>query len=708
MDQYRETYRQEAEELLVELEETLLELEQHPHEADLVGRAFRAMHTIKGSGAMFGFDDVAAFTHELETAFDRVRSGELAVSKELVDVGLAAKDHIRALLGPGADPSQGQPLLGRLARLLGSGGRPAPGAAAAPAPAAMPAPDGRATFRIRFRPEPGLLATGTNPLLLLDELRGLGPCRVVAQTDALPPLDELDPQECHTYWDVVLTTDRGENAIRDVFIFVEGEGELRVERVDDGAGEDGDAAYKKLGDILVERGDLTTEAMQAALREQKRFGEILAEKKMVAPGKVEAALAEQQAVREVRRQREEGESAANVRVSAARLDQLVDLVGELVIAQARLSQTAGQRQDADLLGIAEEVERLTAELRDNTLGIRMLPIGTTFGRFRRLVRDLSAELGKDIDLVTEGAETELDKTVIERLADPLVHLIRNSIDHGIESPEQRRAAGKAPKGTVRLSAEHAGANVVIRIADDGAGLDAHAIRAKAVERGLLSADAQPSEQELFQLVLAPGFSTAKAVSSVSGRGVGMDVVKRSVESLRGALDLDSEAGRGTQVTIRLPLTLAIIEGLLVRVGEEQYVLPLSLVEECVELTREESRRGRRVAPVRGHLVPYVRLREWFRLRGPAPEIEQIVVVNLDGGRYGLVVDHVVGQHQTVIKSLGRLYRGVEGLSGATILGDGRVALILDAQKILDGAAAGARPAPGPQDGDVDGRAAQLH
>ncbi|MBE0616561.1 MAG: chemotaxis protein CheA, partial [Proteobacteria bacterium] len=599
-------------------------------------------------------------------------------------------------------------LLDRLARLVGAAASAGPEGTPAPAPERT-AGRQRATYRIRFRPEAGLLATGTNPLLLLDELRGLGPCRVVAQTDALPPLDELDPQECHTYWDVVLTTDRGENAIRDVFIFVEGEGELRVDLVDDGEAADGGTDYKKLGDILVERGDLTTDAMQAALREQKRFGEILEEKKMVAPGKVEAALAEQQAVREVRRQREEGEAAANVRVSAERLDQLVDLVGELVIAQARLSQTAGHRQDAVLLGIAEEVERLTAELRDNTLGIRMLPIGTTFGRFRRLVRDLSAELGKDIELVTEGAETELDKTVIERLADPLVHLIRNSIDHGIESPEQRRAAGKPARGTVRLAAEHAGANVVIRISDDGAGLNASAIRAKAVERGLLAADAQPSEQEIFQFILAPGFSTARTVSSVSGRGVGMDVVKRSVESLRGSLELNAAAGCGTQVTIKLPLTLAIIEGLLVQVEQEQYVLPLSLVEECVELTQEESRRARRMAPVRGHLVPYVRLREWFSLPGSPPEIEQIVIVSLEGSRYGLVVDHVVGQHQTVIKNLGRFYRGAEGLSGATILGDGQVALILDAKKILDAVAAGCDEATrGPVDGDVDGRAAQLH
>jgi len=706
MDPFQSTYRQEAEELLVELEETLLELEENPDDVDLVSRAFRAMHTIKGSGAMFGFDAVAEFTHELETAFDRVRNGEVAVSRELVDVGLAAKDHIRALLGGGADPAGGKTLLARLAAAVGTG---APRAASEKPSGPKAAEATQATYRLRMRPDPGLLATGNNPLLLLDELRELGTCHVVAQTDAIPELDALDPQQCHTYWDVILTTDRGENAIRDVFIFVEDLVELTLTLLDDGA-LDGESDYKKLGDILVERGDLTPEAMREALQEQKRFGEILEEKHMAPPSKVQAALVEQQAVREARRQREEADAASSVRVAAHKLDQLVDLVGELVIAQARLTQTAGQRQDPELVAISEEVERLTSELRDNTLSIRMLPIGTTFSRFRRLVRDLSAELGKEIDLVTEGAETELDKTVIERLADPLVHIIRNSIDHGIEAPERRTAAGKPARGTVRLSAEHAGADVEIRIADDGAGLDAEAIRAKAVERGILAPDVTPSTHELYQLVFAPGFSTAKTISNVSGRGVGMDVVKRSVESLRGSVEMTSEPGRGTLVTIRLPLTLAIIEGLLVRLGEDSYVLPLSLVEECVEIPREEARGSRRLATVRGHLVPYVRLREWFSVPGSAPEIEQIVIVNLDGGRHGIVVDHVVGQHQTVIKSLGKLYQGIDGLSGATILGDGRVALILDAPRILDGAAArtGAAQFPVESAGDADNGRAQVH
>jgi len=314
----------------------------------------------------------------------------------------------------------------------------------------------------------------------------------------------------------------------------------------------------------------------------------------------------------------------------------------------------------------------------------MLPIGTTFSRFRRLVRDLSNELNKNIELVTEGAETELDKTVIDRLGDPLVHLIRNSIDHGIEMPEQREASGKPAKGTVLISAVHRESKVVITIKDDGAGLNAEAIRAKAIERGVLSEDSTHTDQELYNLIFDAGFSTAKVVSSVSGRGVGMDVVKRSIEELRGTVSIDSEPGKGSTVTIELPLTLAIIEGLLVQVEQEKYVIPLSQVEECIELTADEveSANGNQLIEVRGELVPYLRLRECFDSNGDSLEIEQIVVIRTGDKRFGFTVDQVIGQHQTVIKALGKMYEGIDGLAGATILGDGNVALILDTNALI--------------------------
>ncbi|MBU1247185.1 MAG: chemotaxis protein CheA, partial [Proteobacteria bacterium] len=375
----------------------------------------------------------------------------------------------------------------------------------------------------------------------------------------------------------------------------------------------------------------------------------------------------------------EPQAVSSLRVDASKLDKLVDLVGELVIVQAQISEFAAKRIDPVLTVLSENLERLSDELRDTTLGVRMLPIGSTFSRFRRMVRDLSAELGKEIDLVTIGAETELDKTVIERLGDPLVHLLRNSIDHGIEGPEERLASGKPRQGTIRLSAGHSGGEVLISIEDDGRGMDFASICAHAKEGGLVPPDAELSEREVSRLIFEPGFSMAEEVTSVSGRGVGMDVVKRAIDSLRGTIDITSIPGQATTIVVRLPLTLAIIDGLQVRTGDEFYVIPLTLVEECVELVdgmRQEDG-GRRILELRGEIVPYVNLREWFEVPGSRPEREQVVVTGVDGSRIGVVVDTVIGEHQTVIKTLGKVYRDVEGISGATIKGNGSIALILD-------------------------------
>jgi two-component system chemotaxis sensor kinase CheA len=552
---------------------------------------------------------------------------------------------------------------------------------------AMPSPEGRSeemTFRIRFKPAREIFLTGSDPLLLLEELRQLGECKVVAHLDEIPPLEDIDPEHCYTCWDIVLTTRRGVNAVKDVFIFVEEDSSLSIDIIDEGRCSPEVSASKKLGEILVDRGDLSPEDMVKALESRKLFGEILVEKGMTDPSRVEAALAEQQQVRDARQRRQAGDAVSSIRVPSEKLDSLVNLVGELVTVQARLTRTAGLRNDPELALIAEEVERLTSDLRDSTLNIRMMPIGATFSKFKRLVRDLSSELGKEVEMVAEGAETELDKTVIERLNDPLVHIIRNSIDHGIESPDAREACSKPRQGVIRLSAEHSGDRVFITIQDDGSGLDKDAIRAKAIEKRLISDTAELTEKELFALIFAPGFSTAKKITGVSGRGVGMDVVKQAIEALRGTIEINSRKGEGTTITIKLPLTLAIIGSLLVRIGAESFVMPLSHVEECVELSRQDIERahGRQLAGVRGHMVPYIPLRERFMLPGNAPDIQQVVITKIDEERIGLLVDTVVGEHQTVIKSLGKAYRNVQGISGATILGDGDIALILDIPQLV--------------------------
>lgn len=717
MEKQREAYREEAYELLAELETSLLELEETPpsdqNAAELIDRVFRALHTIKGSGAMFGFDDIAAFTHEVETVFDMVRDGRIAVTKELINLALSARDCIRVMLD-GSDSgsvletqeeeeskNKSQAEVIAALRSLIPGGKVSeesePEAARDHDKDAYETENSEqknfeskeeivpsVTYRIRFHPGPDIFSNGTNPILLMNELRELGETNIVAQTDAIPLLKDYDPDACYTYWDIILTTRKGLDAIRDVFIFVEDDCKINIEVIDeDGELEEG-IDYKRLGEILIARGDISTETLKQVLRHQKRIGEMLVEKKVVDRGVIESALAEQAHVKKKRSIRKEIFMTSSIRVPAERLDALVNLVGELVTVQASLSQKAFSGNDPELLSVAEEVERLTGELRDKTMSIRMLPIGTLFNKFKRLVRDLAEELKKEVALVIEGGDTELDKTMIEKLNDPLVHLIRNVIDHGIEPPDLREAIGKPRCGTLRLSAEHSGAEVLIRVGGDGAGIDVAAVRAKAVEKGLISPEAQLSEKEIFSLIFEPGFSTAKKVSGLSGRGVGMDVVKRTVESLRGSVEIMSKRGTGTTTILKLPLTLAIIDGLLVKIGEAYFVAPLSVVEECVELSHGELVKAKRrnMMSFRGKIIPYLSLRELFLIEGKTPDIEQIIIAEAKDTRVGFGVDQVIGQYQTVIKTLGKIYKHIEGISGATILGDGRVALILDAGRLI--------------------------
>jgi two-component system chemotaxis sensor kinase CheA len=628
-----ETFRQEAQELLEEIEQGLLDLAHRPGDRDLVDAVFRGLHTLKGSGAMFGFDALAAFTHHCETAFDRVRKGEVAATPELVGAVLAAQDHMRALAeGRPASEATGEALLAELHRVVASAGDPA--AAATPAAPILN------TWRVKFSLPADALVNGTRPLPLLDELRELGDCTVVAVTDAVPDFDVLVATECHLAWDVTLVTKHGRDAIEDVFIFVIDDMTLDIQEIS--------------------AAPVETAAVEVAMVE-------------TASAKDEPPVSE-------------GRKAGGdtVRVPAERLDEMMDRVGELVIAQSRLKQLAASSSDIALRAVAEEIERLASEMRDTMMVVRMVPIAQLFGRFRRLIHDLARDTGKTIELSTEGETTELDKTVIERLADPLIHLIRNAADHGLETPEQRLAAGKPAAGQIVLAARQSGAEVVITITDDGRGVDRARVRAKAEENGLIQPGQVLSDSDLLQLIFAPGFSTAAAITNLSGRGVGMDVVKRTIEGLRGSIELTSTPGEGSVVSLRIPLTLAIIDGLLVRVGTGRYVIPLAAVEECVELSVEQDRRstGRSLITLRDQLVPFIRLRSLFAT-GLAPDPHQkVVVVAVGQERVGLVVDQILGDHQTVIKPLSSFHADVGTFSGATILGDGGVALILDINHLV--------------------------
>jgi two-component system, chemotaxis family, sensor kinase CheA len=664
-----DTYLQEADELLAEIEAAALSMTGDQIGGESVNQIFRAFHTIKGSGAMFGFDAVAGFTHHVETLLDQVREGVVPVSEQLSNLILAATDHIKLMLqaaqgGDAVNAVSQADLLDKVRELSATVAEPAAGA-----DATVIAADGVATksWHIRFRPEPAMLRRGGNPLLLFRDLKKLGECLIVGHTDGLPPLAEMETGVCYLWWGITLTAAVNLEAIRDVFLFVEDGSELQIE---------------PLEDSVLSKPESDRHSAPPA-------------NATVAENQVRAPAPPSQP-------KEAQPREASVRVPAARLDRLVNLVGELVMNQSRLATAAHRFQAPELAAPVEEIERLVAELRDDVLQIRMMPIGTIFGRFRRLVHDLSMQLGKEIELVTEGEETELDKSILDQLAEPLVHLLRNSIDHGIESAADRLANGKPRQGVIRLIASHRGSDVVVSIEDDGAGLNRAAIRAKAVSKQIIAPDANLSDKEVLNLILLPGFSTAQSITSVSGRGVGMDVVKRQIDALRGTLSLTSEPGKGACVSLTLPLTLAIIDGLLVEAGESQYIIPMAVVTENVELAESERTRNnsRNLVAVRGELIPYIDLRESFQMGGAAPPISKIVLVRYEDKRVGMVVDRVMGTHQTVIQALGRFFRNIHVVSGSTVMGDGRVALILDVAGVValadrrckDGAAhAGDRP-----------------
>lgn len=693
MDNHRQVYREEAYELLTELETGLLELEKNPHNLEIIGQVFRALHTIKGSGAMFGFDEIASFTHEVETVFDLVRDGKIEVSKDLINLSLRAKDQIKHMLDI-ADTEEpiDQETLNDIISSYRSyiSDTPQKEAPRDLTDHVVASNQIEVTYRIRFRPKPYIFQNGTNPILLLDQLRELGECKIIAQPDAIPLIHAINPESCYVYWDIILTTKKTLDDIKDIFIFVEDCADIKIDMIDLENDLDEDESGYRLGEILVQRGDLTPSDVQHALNSQKRIGEILVEADLVNPAAVESALAEQEFIKTSRKKRRDGVVQSFVRVPSDRLDTLVNLVGELVSVQARLSRKASLKIDAELLSISEEVERLTAELRNNIMNIRMLPIGTTFNMFKRVVRDLSTELGKEAILLTEGGQTELDKTVIDQLNDPLIHIIRNCIDHGIEPPEIREKKGKSKQGIIRLCAEHSGASVLISISDDGAGINKEAVRQKAVEKGLIAQDTPISDEDMIKFIFAPGFSTSKSVSDVSGRGVGMDVVKRSIEALHGSVTVHSQPEKGTKITLKLPLTLAIIDGLLVKIGDENFVLPLAIVEECIELSQRQASAARiqNIIDFRGEIVPYINLRGLFFSsqesfqNNESAQPTLIVIVESKNGRIGLEVDHVIGQYQTVIKSLGKMYQTIPWISGATILGDGSIALIIDVNQLL--------------------------
>lgn len=749
LDEALKTFVIESRELLEGMEDALLRIEQSPGDADLINAVFRAAHTIKGSAGLFGLDPVVEFTHNAENVLARARAGELPINAEFVALFLEVCDHMRTLVdrvANGGDfdvdiSDRSHELVVRL-QAFSPASMPAEQKPMLPssspdvvAETADEASTETGDWHISLRFGRSVLKNGMDPLAFLRYLTTFGTIvRIVTLFDDLPETDAFDAEECYLGFEISYRTDADKAAIEGAFEFVRDDAQIRILPPHSKISEYVDFIQSmspdeiKLGEILIRCGTLTQNELDTALRTQAEeeaageahhpIGEVLVAQRTVSPAVVDAALQKQKALKENR-----GGDSSMIRVNADKLDEHINLIGELIIASAGIDLSAIKSGIPELLEAASVMKRLVENVRDSALQLRMVQIGATFNKFQRVVRDVSKEIGKEIRLEISGAETELDKTVIEKISDPLTHLVRNSMDHGIESADIRLARGKPAYGTLRLNAYHDSGSIVIEVSDDGGGLNRERILAKAIERGLVKPDELPSDDDVYNLIFEPGFSTAEQINNLSGRGVGMDVVRRNIKDLRGSIDIETIAGQGTTMRIRLPLTLAIIDGFLVAVGNSSFIVPLEMVVECVELTQEEvdASHGRQHLNLRGEVLPFIRLKELFDLPDapPPPENdddddeydqgnargtqnernsaanahyevdeelafllqpvkrENVVVVTYAGKRAGLVVDELLGEHQTVIRPLGAVFNGMEGISGFTILGTGRVALIVD-------------------------------
>lgn len=715
MEELYSVFVQEAREQLTAMEDGLLAMEQGDHGAETINAIFRAAHTIKGASGVAELHHIEKFTHVLENLLDRLRNDEIQVSGELITALLKGCDHIGALLDR-VDQGQmdadetlqqvGEVTAEQLRAFIGAATGAEPNRMVPEASIGTVERTGGDTmisdcWHISIRFGRDVLKMGMEPLAFLRYLLNLGEIAHLATLcDALPNAEDMDPEACYLGFEITLRSHASKEQIENVFAFCRDECDLYILPPNSKVGdflnliEHLPEENMRLGEILVKSGALTQEELDQGLRRQiaatrlteateqpaPHLGKILVEKKMVQPEIVEAAAAKQKQVAE-----KKTAEARLIRVQADKLDQLIDLVGELVIAGASANLLAQKSGQGALVEATSVLSRLVENIRDSALQLRMVQIGETFNRFNRVVRDTAKELGKDIDLIITGAETELDKSVVEKIGDPLMHLVRNAMDHGIEAANVREAAGKPVKGRVELNAFHDSGSIVIEVADDGGGLNADKIQAKAIEKGLIQPGQTLSEQEIVNLIFEAGFSTKEKATNLSGRGVGMDVVKRNIQALRGTVEVKTELGVGSRFIIRLPLTLAIIDGFLTSVGDSSYVIPLDSVVECLEL-QGDATRGH-MLNLRGEVLPFIRLREMFEIPGKQPVRENVVVVQYSGQKAGIVVDQLLGEFQTVIKPLGVLFRHVRGIGGSTILGSGEVALILDVQALVSRCAA---------------------
>ena len=714
MDEIYSVYAQEAREQLTELEAGLLRMEQGDRDPETINAIFRSAHTIKGASGVVELTHIEKFTHVLENLLDKLRNNEIGVSSDLITALLKGCDHLNALLARveegHLDADENLQTAGEVVaqglRVFSGEAEKEPSALPEAQTADVERDDSGTAmtdcWHISVRFGQNVLRNGMDPVAFLRYLLSLG--EIVHMTtlpDAMPEADDMDPEACYLGFEINFRSHADKAAIERVFDFVRDDCDLHIlppnSKLSDYLSliETLPEESLRLGEILVRSGALTREELDQGLRRQKAsetiatrvaeeegmpvpppppLGEILIKQNVVQPEIVEAAAAKQKQVAE-----KKASEARLIRVQADKLDHLIDLVGELVIAGASANLLALKSGQSTLVEATSIVSGLVENIRDSALQLRMVQIGETFNRFHRVVRDVSKELNKDIDLVISGAETELDKSVVEKIGDPLMHLVRNAMDHGIEPAEVREAKGKPAKGHVELNAYHDSGSIVIEVKDDGGGLNKERILAKAIEKGIVQPGQNLTDHEINNLIFEAGFSTAEKVTNLSGRGVGMDVVKKNIQALRGTVEVTTTEGQGSQFIIRLPLTLAIIDGFLVGVDKSSYVIPLDMVVECLEL--QGITEDRNYLNLRGEVLPFVRLRELFEIAGERPARENVVVVKHGSHKAGIVVDVLQGEFQTVIKPLASIFRNLRGIGGSTILGSGDVALILDVQAL---------------------------
>jgi len=669
IDKFRAKFVEESTDNIHDLEEALLLLEKDMRNKELIERIFRAMHSLKGGGAMFGFNHLSEFTHHLETIFDYVRGGKLQVSTELISLTFSAIDQINFLLKTGdltreEDLTEQKAFIKKLQSFLsGSESSTQPLEKKESLSDVSAAPEtNEKTFLISFLPHEDLLKNGTNPFYLLDDLHAMGNAITLAFTHKTPSLDLFEVSTNYCFWQVILSSAESINEIRDVFIFVEDECELHVDQISETS-----IVNRPEVNTLIEKALQTN--TQLSVDDFKQSEWTRTEEQKDTDDKKKAFLKEHK--------------IASIRVASHKIDELVTLVSEMVTIQAQLSLYAENSGDPSIMALTENIQKLTRQLRDNAFDVSLIPLQSELMRFQRLVRDLSKEQKKDIDFIIEGGDLELDKNIVEHLTDPLLHILRNSIDHGIELPQERIAAGKSPKGTIIFKAYHSGANVIIEITDDGKGIDPEFIKQKAISKGIIEQGVSLDKKEIFDLLFISGFSTRESVSDLSGRGVGMDVVRRKIANIRGEVSLESETGKGTIISIRLPLTLSIIDGLLVKVANNQYVIPISAIEQIFAFDQSQMKNTfNNVVVINNEQIPYIILRNLFNEPKHDDDKFQMVLIRSEEKKLGIIVDTVIGEYQTVVKPMGRYLKKQEIISGASIMGDGTISLVIETSRLF--------------------------